>query len=171
MKRNVTINELAEIIASSEATLFVLCGLPYAGKTFLAKQLVEMTSIAYVSIDTIFYKHGFDWTQNILPDAQQWKLIFDEAYDAITKALSSNKNVLYDSTNHTLASRDALRELAEKSSAHLQIIYLPISVESVWDRWQKNADTKDRPQISKELIEETIKVFEPPTIDEHYFEV
>lgn len=107
---------LISIIKNSHKTLYILCGFPYAGKSYVAKQLLESTDVEFVSIDDIFNKHGFDWDTNTLPDTEAWQQIFEESYEKTKAALEQGKNVLYDSTNQTVTSRDKLREVAQSVS-------------------------------------------------------
>jgi predicted kinase len=75
------LNNIISLIQNSKSTLFILCGFPYAGKSFIAKQLLEQTDITFVSIDEILNRHGFDWNSNTLPDTGTWGQIFNESYE------------------------------------------------------------------------------------------
>lgn len=158
-------------INSEHRTLFILCGYPYAGKSFIARQIVEDTGIAYVSIDDIFHAKGFDWSSNRLPDAKEWQQIFDESYAKTRELLSAGKNVLYDSTNQTVVSRDKLREVARTVGADACVVYIHTSVEKVWERWEASVKSEDRHNVSKDLVEETIAMFEVPTEQENVLHV
>lgn len=103
-------------------------------KSFVAEELRKHTDIVFVSIDTIFRAHGFDWDTNTLPDTEAWQKIFDESYEKTKEELKAGKNVLYDSTNQTIASRDKLREAATTVGATACVIYIKSSVETVWKR-------------------------------------
>ncbi len=158
-------------IKNSRKTLFILCGLPYAGKSFIAEGLRKNTDVVYVSIDAIFHTHGFDWNTNTLPDAEAWQKIFDESYEISKIALQDCKNVLYDSTNHTRASRDALRVIAYEVGAQTQVIFVNVSHETIWKRWEENCINPSRSIVSKELVQQTIYAFEAPTTDERVIDV
>lgn len=157
-----TVN-LQEKINDSHKTLFILCGLPYAGKSFLAAKLQKDTDVVYVSIDTTFHAHGFDWDMNKVPNTEEWREIFDESYKLTQSALEQGRNVLYDSTNQTIASRDALRSIADAVKADSVVIYIKTSVETVWRRWEENQKSRARSIVAKELVQMTIGMFEEPT--------
>lgn len=160
------INSLISLIRSSRRTLFILCGFPYAGKSYVATQVQTKTDITFVSIDDIFHARGFDWNSNTLPDASTWEKIFSESYEQTKKALTAGMNVMYDSTNQTKVSRDKLREVAKSVGANTKVIYIKSPVEIVWKRWEENQKNLTRPVVSKELVQQTIDMFEEPTEDE-----
>ncbi len=161
------LQNLISLLQNSQKTLFILCGFPYAGKSYMAKQLLEKTDAAFVSIDDIFHAYGFDWNSNKLPDIQTWEQIFNESYEQIKQALTDGKNVLYDSTNQTLASRDRLREVADSAGTEAKVVFIKTSVEIVWQRWEENQKDPTRSMISKELVQQTIDMFEEPSEDEN----
>lgn len=161
------LDDLIKTIKESQKTLFILCGFPYAGKSFVAEELRKHTEIVFVSIDTIFRAHGFDWDTNTLPDTEAWQKIFDESYEKTKEELKAGKNVLYDSTNQTIASRNKLREVATTVGATACVIYIKSSMETVWKRWEENQKKPTRSAVSKELIQMTIDQFEEPTVNEN----
>lgn len=161
------LKDITNKIDSEHGTLFILCGYPYAGKSFIAQQILAGTDIAYVSIDDIFHARGFDWNLNRLPNATAWEQIFDESYAKTREFLKMGKNVLYDSTNQTVVSRDKLRAVACSVSAEAYVIYVHTSVEKVWKRWEASSKSEDRHNVSKDLVEETITMFEVPTEQEN----
>lgn len=158
-------------IRSEHGTLFILCGYPYAGKSFIAQQIVTGTDIAYVSIDDIFHARGFDWNSNRLPNATAWEQIFDESYAKTRELLKIGKNVLYDSTSQTVVSRNKLRTVARSVGAEAYVVYVHTSVEKVWKRWEASIKSEDRHNVSKDLVEETIAMFEVPTEQENVLRV
>lgn len=153
---------LVQYVNNSKHTLFILCGLPYSGKSYITNQLLQAAEIKIVAIDSIFNAKGFDWNTNKLPDTTQWREIFEESYEAVRDALKQGRNVLYDSTNHTFASREALRVLAAAVGADTCVIYVKVEADKVWKRWEENQLSPSRPQISRELVQLTIDTFEEP---------
>ncbi len=155
-------NAFVQKIIEAERILFILCGFPYSGKSYVANQLLQETEIKIVAIDSIFNAKGFDWNTNKLPTATEWQEIFEESYESVRDALKLDKNVLYDSTNHTKASRDALREIAISVGASSCVIYVKTPAEVIWERWRENQKSPSRPQVSEELVQVTIDAFEEP---------
>lgn len=163
---DIAIEQLIAAIHGSQKTLWILCGLPYSGKTYFSKKIVAATSVAYVSIDYILEELGFDWDSGRLPDERGWKKVFDISYARSKEALQNNLSVLYDSTNHTRTSRDAVRKVAEEVGADARVVFVDSPVEIIWKRWGENVTLKNRSVVAKELVETTIKSFEPPMEDE-----
>lgn len=160
------LDELIKTIKESQKTLFILCGFPYAGKSFVAEELRKQTDITYVSIDAIFNTQGFNWDTNKLPNADEWQKIFSESYDVTRELLNQGKNVLFDSTSQTVDSRDKLREVARSVNADACVLYVQSSVETIWKRWEENQKNPTRSVVSRELIQMTISQFEAPTYSE-----
>lgn len=164
--RTYELDELVETVKNAHKTLFILCGLPYSGKTFVSDKLTVATGCAYVSIDVFFHRFGYDWTTNKLPDSEGWEKIFTASYDATKVALAEGKNVLYDSTNHTKASRDKLRVVAKEVGAGTAVIFIDVPVDTVWRRWEANSQNPARHVVDRRLVQMTIDSFERPTEDE-----
>jgi len=160
------LENLIKDINSKQKTLYILCGMPYSGKTYIAEKILRYTQCKYISIDEIFAAHGYDWSRNKLPDEAAWKGIFGIASSRTRMALEDSLNVLYDSTNHTRQSRDDLRKIAGESGADAAVIYVDAPVPKVYERWEENRSGKTRPVIDKELLDTTIRAFEPPGKDE-----
>ncbi len=161
-----SLENLIREINSRQKTLFILCGMPYSGKTYIAEKILKSTKCAYVSIDEIFKAHGFDWSSNKIPDEKAWASIFGIASARSRMALEDSLNVLYDSTNHTRQSRDDLRRIAGESGADAAVIYVEVPVPKIYERWEENKSGKSRSIIDKNLLDMTIKAFEPPAEDE-----
>ena len=158
---------LVSLIQNSQKTLFILCGFPYAGKSYIAEQLIEQTDIVLVSIDAVFYSQGFNWDSNTLPDTEDWGQIFNESYELTRQALLDGKSVLYDSTNQTVTSRDKLREIANSVGADTKVVFIKSPTETVWKRWKDNQKNTMRSVVSKDLVQQTIDMFEEPKEDEN----
>lgn len=159
------LHNLISSLQNSRKTLFILCGFPYAGKSYIAKQLIKETDAAFISIDDIFYAYGFNWDSNNPPDPKGWEQIFAESYETTRPALPARKNVLYDSTNQTVVSRDKLREVAYSVGAEAKVVFVKTPVEVVWQRWEDNQKDQTRSVVSKELVQQTIDMFEEPAED------
>ena len=166
-----TTSTIAGLINSSQKTLFILCGLPYSGKTYVSERLCAEVGMNVVRIDDILRKRGFDWNTNKLPNEAEWRGILEESYQATKNILERSENVLYDSTNHTLTSREKLRELAKQSGAETAVIFVNTPKSLIWERWEKNIKLTTRSIVAKDLVEMTINAFEPPTQDEHVIEI
>jgi len=54
------LDQLIQSINNSHKTLWILCGFPYSGKTYIGKKILEQTSCVYVSIDNILKDLNYD---------------------------------------------------------------------------------------------------------------
>ncbi|MCX6738554.1 MAG: ATP-binding protein [Candidatus Parcubacteria bacterium] len=161
------LEKVIDKIRTSDRTLFILCGLPYSGKTFFSEKIRKEVDCAYVSIDDIFHSYDYDWNTSTLPDEKAWDEIFLEASEQTKNALARGENVLYDSTNHTRRSRDELRSIAGCFGAQTLVIYMEVSPEIVRSRRLKCIENNDRHVVHEKLVEMTIADFESPTKDEN----
>lgn len=144
-----------------KATLHILCGLPYSGKSVLAKKLHKKYGWKIVEIDEIKMRHGFaDVWQEM--EAKDWDEIFDESFEAIKQELRAGKSVIYDSANLTKESRDKLRDIAKKFSAETRLIFLDISTEEAISRWRENQEKKFRHHLPEWALKAAVKSFQPP---------
>jgi tRNA uridine 5-carbamoylmethylation protein Kti12 len=159
----VNLKNIISKIKNATGTLFILCGFPYSGKSYVSSQLQQQTDITVVAIDDIFKAKGFDWDTNVLPSVTEWGQIFNESYETVKENLLQGKNVLYDSTNQTVVSRNMLREVAESVGADACVLYIKTPVETVWQRWEENYNNPKRSVVSRELVQQTIDMFEEPT--------
>jgi len=160
-------SNLISVIQKSQKTLFILCGFPYSGKSYVVNHIKSRTDIRVVSIDDIFKAKGFDWNTNKLPDSAEWQQIFDESCAMVKTALTRDTNVLFDSTNQTLESRNKLRQVADSIGFNTYVLYIKTPIETVWQRWEENKENPTRSVVSKELVHMTIDMFEEPTEDEN----
>lgn len=164
---NVELLRLIEKIKDSSVTLYILCGLPYAGKTYVSREIIAATNCVYVSIDVILERLGYDWESDALPDSVGWEKVFRLSYEETAQALRSGRSVLYDSTNHTMISRNALRQVASESATSSCVVFIDVSPQVVRERWEENKRTHQRFVLSKELLEQTIQTLEKPTAEEN----
>ncbi|KXK00611.1 MAG: Shikimate kinase [Parcubacteria bacterium OLB19] len=165
------LDNLTQAILQTRKTLFIMCGLPYAGKSHIAKQLRSETSISYISIDDIFHAKGFDWDTDKLPNEEGWQQIFTESYESTRQLLMSGNNVLYDSTNQTKESRDKLRNIANSVGADTYVVYVNAPISTIWQRWEENNSNHQRSVVSRDLVQTTIDMFEEPSEEEKVFVV
>jgi tRNA uridine 5-carbamoylmethylation protein Kti12 len=66
-----------------------------------------------------------------------------------------------------VSSRDKLREVAKSVGADTKVIYIKCSADTVFKRWEENKKNPVRSVVSKELVQQTIDMFDEPTKDEN----
>ena len=146
--------------------LYILCGLPFAGKTTLAKALVRELDLSRVSIDDLNNERGI-WDDEKGLSPEEWMDVYNEAYRRIDALLSQGKSVLDDNANFTREQRDHLRAIAANYHVPTTVIYVTTSLSEVRRRWQENRQTKVRSDVRDEDFAQVVDSFEAPTDDEH----
>ncbi len=149
------------------ATLYVMCGLPGAGKTTLAKQLEADISALRLTPD--------EWISTIIKDVSD-RTELDRLRDPIeaiqwevaAKALALGVDVILDFGLWSRAERDEFRRRTEAIGAKFVIVPLIVEREELWKRISKrNADLPPGTFYnSEEELDRWFAVFEPPTPDE-----
>jgi predicted kinase len=83
--------------ALSGPTLYILCGLPFAGKTTLARALFKHCGFVHLDLDSTARAKGLFPEEGV--DDEQWSQIFREAYECTAALLVSGKSVVFDAMN------------------------------------------------------------------------
>ena len=146
--------------------LYILCGLPFAGKTTLAKEMVKLLGVRRVSIDEINGERGI-WNDETGMSPEEWTKTYEIVYQRIATFLSQGKSVVDESANFTKEQRDRLRAIAEQYSAQTYVIFVDISLAEVQRRWQENRQTAVRNDVRDDDFAHVVEYFEPPAEDEN----
>ena len=145
--------------------LYILCGLPFAGKTTLARALECRLGIRRIDIDDINAERGV-WDNETGMSPQEWANTYNEAYRRIGSLLSQGESVVDDSVNFTRALRNRLRTLAESYHAQTTVIYVDIHLSEVQRRWRENRQSAVRADVRESDFAHVLEHFEPPTEEE-----
>ena len=137
-------------------TLYIMCGLPFAGKSTLAKRIANEVGCEIVEIDAIKTSLGLrDVWQEMR--AEDWQTIFDEAIRRIRAELIAGRSVIHDSANQTRASRDILREIAAALDCESKVLFVDVPFETVHARWLENKQTGVRMDLPDWAVNGGIK--------------
>src|SRR3989338_593974 len=149
---------------TSKTTLYIMTGLPYAGKTMLRNALVKRFDFNSVSLDEIIAgrKHKIE---RMSP--ADWKATYQEAYDRLGKLLADSKTTIFDSCNLYRHEREGARLVAENARANCKLIYVNTPPAKVRKKWLINQQTKERSSLTKDFFDMTIRIFEKPTPEEN----
>ena len=112
--------------------VYILTGLPYAGKTTLRRELVSRFGFSFVSVDDLIDENGF-----IVEEMSQedWNLVYSGAYETMKSYLSEGKSVVIDIGNLKRSERDATKRIAEGQGVSWKLIYVNTSSEDIIQRW------------------------------------
>ncbi len=124
---------------SQQSILYLLCGLSFAGKSTLAKQLSEPLEAVIIEADRYIAV-----IEQQLPNAskiESWRAIQALAREAVRESLAAGVSVIFDDLMVDPQDRDELALLARESEAATLVIFLDTPVEVVRER-QRLASSK-----------------------------
>ncbi len=146
--------------------LYILCGLSFAWKTTLAKEMVNVLGLQHVAIDDINTERGI-WNDDTGLSLEEWKKTYAIAYQRIALFLSQGESVIDDSANFTKEQRDRLRAIAEQYNAQTCVIFVDVPLAEVQRRWQENRQTLLRADVRDDDFAHVVECFEPPIANEN----
>jgi predicted kinase len=149
-----------------QPTLFLMVGLPGAGKTTRAKE-IEATHAALrlTPDDWILVLCGGDLGRSQRDavrdpvEALQWQVA--------ARALALGCNVVLDWGFWSRAERADYRARAEGLSARVRVIFLDATTDMLWSRISRRAESASGTlAISRAELDQWAAIFEPPTAEE-----
>ncbi len=150
-----------------EPYLYIVCGLPFAGKTTLARELESIAGIHRVAIDDINTERGI-WDDQTGLSSEEWTKTYQEAYRRIGVLLKQGLSVVDDSANFTKEQRKHLHTLAASYHAQSRVIYVSTPAGVACQRWQANRQSMWRTDVRDSDFAHVLENFEPPTADEYW---
>lgn len=146
--------------------LYILSGLPFAGKSTLAKELICRLDLVYVELDAINSERGLGLDgKKISPE--DWDKTYQEAYRRVEKILKADKTVLYEAANFTREQRAVLRAIADQLGIPSQVIYVDVPLAVVRQRLLQNRATQQRYDVRDDDFAQVVGHFQPPTEEEN----
>lgn len=150
---------------TDRVNLYVLCGLPFAGKSTFGRALAAQLDLLPIEIDAINTERGQGL--DLAPIApEEWAATYEEAHRRITDHLRAGKSAIFEGSGFTRAQRDELRALAARCVAGMCVIYVAVPPEIVTARWQRNRRTGERYDIRDDYFALALAQFEPPAAAE-----
>jgi len=145
-------------------TLYLMCGLPFSGKTTLARKIVERLQCTYISLDNINAERGLWGGDGIL--IEEWERTHALARERLATWMVTEKDAVVDDTNNLRWLRDRWRAAARSSGYRTVVIYLGIPHTELATRRRANQVTANRKGITEAVWAEHVSNFEPPAADE-----
>lgn len=141
--------------------MYILCGLPFTGKTTLAEHLAEHLGITRIDLDAINLERGLGPNAGAI-SPQEWDATYIRSYKWLEELLDRGSSVIYDATNFTRAQRDQLRAIAQHYRAKTSVIYVNVPTYEARNRWQMNRVTGARYDVRDEDFAQVVDNFEAP---------
>ncbi|MCK5018002.1 MAG: AAA family ATPase [Candidatus Peribacteraceae bacterium] len=137
--------------------LILVCGLPGAGKSTIARKIAEKTS-SYVFNTDVIRKQLVD---NPSYTEEEKEKVYNLLFEMTEKFLITAKNVVVDGTFHSNDLRKKIKEIATRTKSEFHLIEVVCSEKIVKDRMEIR---KTRPSVSDADFEVHQKIkqkFEP----------
>ena len=149
----------------AKPTLYIMCGLPFSGKTTLARAIADQRGCVHLDLDTLANREGFFPEEGI--DDKQWSRLFSEAHQSLAALLSSGSSVVFDAVNYDRVGRDRLRAIAQQNGSAVYVIYTKLTIQELEQRRHANRDNRQRPNVREKDFVELVRDFEVPAAEEN----
>ena len=151
-------------------TLFLLMGLPGAGKTTASKIICELTSAKHLWADHIRRQIHNPPTYTFKENTE----LYDHLNDVTQKLLREGKSVVFDTNFNFYKDRRHLREIALKSNARVILLWVQTPLEIAKKRAVNEAhlhETRILGAMPEEKFTHISKNLEEPHENEKYLEL
>lgn len=147
--------------------LYILCGIPFSGKSTLANELSKRFGFTRIDLDEVKLDLLGKDIKDELISQDRWDRIYQLMYRKIEEALKEGKTVIHDTGNFTKYERSLIRNIADKAGIeyHTIFVYTPINIAR--QRWLENKKTNKRFYISEKSFQDAVAEMEPPGEDEN----
>lgn len=149
--------------------VYLICGFIGAGKTTFAKKLEEKTGAVRVTKDE--WSIRFIGNDPTIDGYAEWdRKIIDLSRDFAFYLVGKGVDVIMDEGFWEKETRDEMRRRADAIGAKVVMYYLETPVETIRERvvGRNNNLTGDSFKISREMLDNYLKDWQPPTEDEDY---
>lgn len=146
-------------------TLYILCGLPFSGKSTVACAIAARTGGVIVSFDELHAEHG-DELSRTRDTPAVWQAIRELAGERAAVALRRGLSVICDNTNFRVAHRDALRAVATAANARALVVCVDTPLSVIAARRARNRLAGGRDDIADADLDYVRERWQPPGRDE-----
>jgi len=146
--------------------LYMLTGLPFSGKSTLAKQLAEALQMKVLSYDHDIYEHYKDTVPAGTSKAEEFDRVQAIAREHLRALLERGESVIYDDLNLEESDRQKVQEVVHACHARSVIIYANTPLDVIQRRREANNTTHGREHIRESTMQLDISLFQPPHPEE-----
>jgi predicted kinase len=149
----------------SQPRLYVVFGLPFAGKSTLVRELVRQRGCRVIDIDAMNTARGVG-IDGAAITAEEWATSFALARMRLIAELSAGESVAYDGHVWCRTQRDEFRAIARANGATVTLIYLDVPESVTHARLLANRRSPQRFDVRDELFAQAVALMEPPDGEE-----
>ena len=152
-------------------TLIAMCGLPFSGKSVLARSLSHELGIRLLSYDFEIYLPHRHLVPPGSPVAAEHDFIQDIARRQIGAFLAAGESLVYDDLLLARGDRRKLAAVARQHRADLVLVYLDTPPSVIDQRQTENARTRTRHSVPEGEMRLDASLLEPPDTAEQAISV
>ncbi|GAB3749645.1 P-loop nucleotide/nucleoside kinase family protein [Microlunatus parietis] len=144
-------------------TLHLICGLPGAGKTTLAKKLAAVTGAVRLCPDEWLADLEIDLYDEPARDRLERRLV-----RLATELLTAGLSVILEYGFWSRLERDRLRDLARELGVRVELHAIVLPVDELWSRIERRNTSGEwrAAPITRAHLDAWARLFEAPTADE-----
>lgn len=149
--------------------LVILCGIPFAGKSTLAKALIaRLNGSLRIDLDEIKFRlFGSGVSDDSLTQAD-WDDIYKKMYREIASGLKDH-TVIHDTGNFTRGERSLVQSIARRSYGGFVTVFVDTPVSVARERLEANRIAHTRFDITDDQFQSAVAEMEPPDTSENLF--
>jgi predicted kinase len=126
--------------------LFILCGLPFSGKSTLARAMAERLDVVHIELDSVHGERGLD-LKGESPTREDWIEAYRRSFRKLDKVLAEGHSAVFDATSYRRVHRQRLARIAGKYEVPTSLIYLDVDEAEAKRRRNENRTSNDRPNV------------------------
>ncbi|MDD5147753.1 MAG: ATP-binding protein [Candidatus Daviesbacteria bacterium] len=151
--------------------LFILCGLSFSGKTYLAQKIAEHLPVTIISFDAIYEELRQKVGGDLSSQSEAWDQVKQIALSSLQKNLQEGKNVVWDSTNPLRKYREELVAIGDCFDAQSIVVYVNTPLDEIRKRRQENKATHRRSDRGSDDFEQKLRIWENPLEGERVIQI
>jgi predicted kinase len=145
--------------------LFVLCGLPFSGKSTLARAMTDRLDVVNVEVDRVHAERNRDLSARPLT-RDDWIAAYRISFKRLKETLRQGRSAVFDATSYRRIQRQRLRRIADAHGVPMTVIYLDVSAEEAKQRLEANRRQPRRMAVPSADFAAVVSEFQPPGDDE-----